>query len=226
MFVSSCSKECEKAFDCEQKKCFTPSCINGKCDYNAIDNCCGNDICEKTENRCKCGEDCGPCSGKKGDFMEKKCINNECVYTVSSEKLQKLVFSKDKDFGLFKIELMSQYDEPFVIGTSNFTVIMTLKDTDSRLVPPITFTQFRLFERDRLLGKGLTNLQFNSIGDSFGVVVPFDFSMQKSEEDIAVTLKIDYEYKMTTSSGVQTYREDFVESYSNKFHFVNPKMED
>lgn len=227
IFTVSCSKECRKALDCEKRTCFTPKCVDGVCDYNPKKDCCGNGLKDKIEdgkpgNECTCPFDYGRCEGTKGEYLEKYCKNNECVWGVSADKIQKLVFSEDKTLDIFDIELLSTYDYPFVIGSSNFTIKITLKDDDEKLVYPIVFTKFRLFEKNLLLGERTVNLKLTGVGDSLEVIVPFDFSMNDAEEEKSVTLKVDYEYTRSTSRGNELYRNDFTESYRDKFMFVNP----
>jgi len=227
IFTVSCAKECRKALDCEQKTCFFSSCVNGVCNYKPKDDCCGNGIKDKIEdgepgNECTCPFDYGTCSGNKGEYLEKYCVDNECVWSVSADKIQNLVFSEDKTLNIFDIELLTKYDEPFVIGSSNFVLKITLKDDDEKLIYPIVFTKFRLFEKNLLLGERTTRPKLYRVGDSLEVIVPFDFSMNEAEEEKSVTLKVDYEYTKSTTHGNELYRDDFTESYRDKFIFVNP----
>lgn len=227
IFTISCSKECKRAYDCDKRTCYTPKCEGGVCEYNTINNCCGNGLKELLEdnkpgNECTCPLDYGMCQGNNGDYLEKYCNNNLCVWGVPQGKIQRLVFSEDKSLSLFEIELVSEYDNPFVLGTSNITIKITLKDDNEKLVYPIVFTQFRLFEKNLLLGQKSTNLKLNQVGDSIELTIPFDFSMDKSEEQKSVTLKVDYEYMQSTSQGDTLERDNFQEAYTTKFLFVNP----
>ncbi len=229
IFIVSCSRECNKAFDCKPRTCYTPKCVGGLCEYNPKDNCCGNGIKDDIEdgkpgNECTCPQDYGRCEGTKGEFLEKYCKGDECVWGVPEDEIQRLVFSEDKTLNIFDIELITKYDDPFVMGTSNITIKINLKDDDEKLVYPIVFKKFRLFERNLLLGQVSTNLRLDQVGDSIEVKVPFDFSMNEPEEKKTVTLKVDYEYIYSTSQGNQLKRDNFQEVYSNKFMFVNPSI--
>ena len=230
LFIAGCKKECEKSSDCAEKTCNTASCAKGACEYNIKANCCGNGIKDKIEdgkqgNKCTCPKDYGSCTGKNGTYMERFCTeNNDCVFGVPDEKIQNLKVLSDKSTGYFNLEIKSEYDSPFIINKSVFTATITLKDDNERLVYPIKFTDFKLLERDLILGEKTANLEFNRVGDSASIDVPFEFSMQKPEEQRTVYLRVEYEYNYKVSNGQELARSYFDVSYRDKFLLINPGL--
>ena len=82
IFTLGCvEKECETAADCLAKECFTAGCVDNKCSYTPISDCCGNEICEVGETYENCSNDCpncddvNECTKDSYDYHEQKCVN-------------------------------------------------------------------------------------------------------------------------------------------------------
>lgn len=82
ILISGCvEKECETGTDCLAKECFTSECVDNKCSYSPVPDCCGNKICEPGETYESCYQDCPNCDDKNDctidefDFHEQKCVN-------------------------------------------------------------------------------------------------------------------------------------------------------
>lgn len=80
--ISGCvDKECETGTDCLAKDCFTAECVDNKCSYSPVTDCCGNEICEAGETYPECTADCPNCDDNNDctvdsyDYHEEKCVN-------------------------------------------------------------------------------------------------------------------------------------------------------
>lgn len=52
---------------------------NHFCKHDPLPGVCGNYICETGETQCSCPQDCGPCMGSVGTFVELTCRGSSCV---------------------------------------------------------------------------------------------------------------------------------------------------
>lgn len=102
LMITACSKDpnyCKSSTDCLEKdaQAFQVSCINNQCVYTPKPNVVGNGICDSGENECTAPMDCGQCTGKVPGsiYLEKKCINKECVTDIIATKIQTEYFSKE-----------------------------------------------------------------------------------------------------------------------------------
>lgn len=82
LLISGCAeKECEIDADCLARTCFTVQCMDNKCVYSPVTNCCGNEICEAGETYPECAADCpncddaNECTKDSYDYHERKCVN-------------------------------------------------------------------------------------------------------------------------------------------------------
>jgi len=82
LLLSGCvEKECETTSECLDRECFTVQCANYQCVYSAIDDCCGNEICELNESYSTCNSDCPNCDDKNEctideyDYYKKECVS-------------------------------------------------------------------------------------------------------------------------------------------------------
>jgi hypothetical protein len=228
LFIVGCAKkECEKSSDCLEKACSTASCVKNICEYNVKASCCGNGLKDKIEdgktgNKCTCPKDYGQCDRKNGTYFQEYCTaSNECVFGVSSDKIQRPKFLNEKSTGYFKVEVSTEYDIPFIVNKSRFTATITLKDDSEKLVYPIKFTSFRLMEGYLVLGEISTNLKLNKIGDTISVDVPFTYITKKSEEQKTVILRAEYEHKYKITNGEDIERKYFDVSYKDKLILLN-----
>lgn len=97
-------KECEAATDCANKTCFTVDCKDNDCIYSAISDCCGNEICEVSENYPGCVADCPNCDDNNRltadsfNYTTQKCVNTVTHYLIEDFEgtLQNWNFTGDK----------------------------------------------------------------------------------------------------------------------------------
>ena len=82
ILISGCvEKECETGADCLAKDCQKADCVNSKCSYSAVPDCCGNEICEVGETYPGCAadypncDDANECTVDDYDYHEQECIS-------------------------------------------------------------------------------------------------------------------------------------------------------
>ncbi len=82
IFTLGCvEKECETGADCLSKDCQKADCVNNKCSYSAVPDCCGNEICEVGETYPECAADCPNCDDNNEctvndyDYHDQECIS-------------------------------------------------------------------------------------------------------------------------------------------------------
>jgi hypothetical protein len=98
----------------------------GFCVHEPIPNMCGNYICETGENKCTCPEDCGPCEGSAGDFLEYKCIENECVAVPIDLKIEKINILDERTISGIKLINNYNYNNPFQVKKDKFELTFNL----------------------------------------------------------------------------------------------------
>ena len=86
VFTLGCvEKECETGADCLSKDCQKADCVNNKCSYSAVPDCCGNEICEVGETYPGCAADCPNCDDNNEctiddyDYHEQECISEPVI---------------------------------------------------------------------------------------------------------------------------------------------------
>lgn len=86
IFIIGCAeKECKIESDCLVKGCQQAQCINNKCEYSLLNDCCGNDLCEVGESYPECAADCpncdddNKCTDDSFDFHAQECNNKPII---------------------------------------------------------------------------------------------------------------------------------------------------
>jgi hypothetical protein len=233
LIISGCKGECEVSSDCPSQTCKTASCIGKKCQYETIEDCCGNGICEDTENKCTCARDCGTCSGKgkvkigsrtyDTEYLEYLCENNECVLGVEEDKAKEMSLLDENNFGYFKLETLVTFNKPFDTRKDSFNFRITLKDATDDVVLPIKIKKIVVREGEVLFGERRFNLALDEIGSEVTVKVPVTYELDELEEEKRLSYKIDYEYKKKVKdqrqpNGTYTYKEELVrDDYETRF---------
>ncbi|MBI4440142.1 hypothetical protein HY638_04180 [Candidatus Woesearchaeota archaeon] len=247
--IAGCS-ECKDAVDCAGgSACKSTSCDEGKCTYTAQKDCCGNAIKEKTENgkpgnECTCPEDYGECNGKaamliKGKkvdatYLEKGCVSNSCVYAVDQKRVKSTDLTFEKELSFFTVEILVKFNNPFTVGKDKVDVSFKLKDEKEGLEYPIKITAVKLIDGQTLFGAkdGLSG-SFEQLQDTYSVSLPITYQAPLIEEERAVTLRVDYEYKKSVKTTknedgtynyvAETVRDTFDGKLSKKIFFLFPE---
>ena len=207
LFVNpTVSKSCPS--NCDDNNICTEDVCSEDTDYfcsNIItlgSSCCGNAVCDSSENECTCREDCGKCERDFGDYMTFICSENDCKSKLKDiEVMQPKTLIEQPNLRDFQFEVKTTFDEPFDIRTSNMLVDIELTNKEDT-ISGIKCTKYQLLVGDVLLGESVITKSFGSIGSQNSLEVEFDFSMKDVEEEKSPVLKASCEYDKT--SGDQT----------------------
>lgn len=213
-------------------------CVDKKCSYTIIKNCCGNKLKEETENgktgsKCTCPEDYGKCEGKgkvkigsktyDAQYLKYFCENDECIFGVDKEDITKATLLDERDFKYFKIDASTTFNRPFDTKKDSFNFQITLTDTSDDLVLPVKINKITLREGEVLFGEKSVGRTLNNIGDKITAEVPMTYGLDQPEEEIRLSYKLDYEYTKKVKDkrledGSYTYKEEVVrDDYENRF---------
>lgn len=188
-------------FMCGQK------CVAGQCVADTL-NCCGNNICDASENECTCTKDCTPlCEGdveytddrgKKqiAQYFNKQCLNDECQRVYDEKDFDPRSQFNEMSKDNIVLGATFSYVDPFAKDREEILVELTLRDVSSDLVGyPIKIQEVRAMEGVLLLGR-VKNVdkRFDEIGDTVEVAIPITYAMKYPEEEKVVTIDIDYKY--------------------------------
>lgn len=238
--ISGCieKRECETSSDCTTRRCKTVQCIESKCSYNIIPNCCGNIKCEPNagENKCTCADDCGKCEGretfedkatggeKETEYLSYMCDEYDNCVLDSERKAEQ--FFKEKSLSYFDLGITSSFEQPFDVLRSSFRVKVELEDADEDLVFPINFTGIKVLDRQkRILGEKGVKKQLNKVGASFEEELGLLYGTDVLEEKKYVTIRINYEYSVLErigrdEQGNPIYAPSSPERHSFDYNFV------
>lgn len=226
IFIYGCG-ECKLDSDCEQKSCYDVKCVKKECTETMINDCCGNDVCEASESKCSCEEDCGKCFGQIGDYMEMVCEDDECVIGISKENINKKSFSHDLAISGYTISMKAEFDEPFNIDESIAKINLKLKDKKSNMEEPkITKIQVKgtVKGQSTVLGEKEVERTLWK-GQETDIEVPLVFSIDK-EEKAFITIIIYYDYTQLVA-GADDIKQSaqFTQALNYELVFVDPEKE-
>ena len=163
------------------------------CEHRPIPGKCGNFVCDGTENKCTCPQDCGLCSGDAGQFVSYQCSENQCITIKKAGiSVEPVSIFDDRNLNVFRLQNNYNYNKPFDISTDTLELEMTLfskRDT----VSSVKITTVRVLEGTKELAVVTANQLLPSPGSSTTVNVQIsDFGLPESEK--TVTLVIFYDY--------------------------------
>ncbi|MBN1385841.1 hypothetical protein JW968_02565 [Candidatus Woesearchaeota archaeon] len=235
VILSGCGgKECEKKSDCQAKTCFDSSCVDGKCVYSPQQNCCGNKVCEDSENECTCMVDCGKC-GPKGNAtaftgLEYSCgpDNDQCALDVKGSKTRTPVTFAKSTFD-FKTDIKMTLDQPFDVKSSVFDVELEITDMSDGIedfmiskIQVLGSSGTGFAAKEFVIGEKELNRPMWGPGASMKteIIATCDFPQPESLQTLAV--KVFYEYRKTSFGSEKTVRDSFTEKASAQYNFLVP----
>ena len=246
LLLAACGEkaECTMTSDCPgaagSNECSSVRCVQGSCVTNIEPDCCGNALCEEGENFCNCESDCAttPCGGPfilkdrygrdtDSKMVEYGCVKNECELLVPDSKKEEVTITSDSRSGDIMLSATTTLDQPYILGKSSSEVRIQLKDIDESVILPITITQIQLLYGDELVGELLLNEQLASVRDLFTKTIPLTPTLDNIEEELSITIKIDYEYNYLQREEQKIERTSFSDGFKNSLFFIDfSKVED
>jgi hypothetical protein len=173
------------------------------CVYEPVLGVCGNYICEAGENKCTCPQDCGPCVGSAGNYLNYACVKGECVGVVKSGvQVEENSIFDERRLGPIQLNNKYEFDNPFDIGEDKLKIIFSLYSIGD--AGNLKIETIRLMEKNQLIAEKKVD---KSLTTELTVEVPIASIMGVEEEKI-LTLGIWYAYDQNG----QTRRGDFTKS--------------
>jgi len=240
--IAGCGKkkECTTNADCNQKECFTNSCVKGQCVSAVVEDCCGNLKCEAQfgENKCTCEKDCGKCSGKQGQFVEFLCTKqNECVLGINASNVEEKTITEKVTTKGPSLLVTYTYEYPFDVQSSSFKISLqpeSLADADFKA----EITRIQVLEK---LGKSKTkgSQEINILGEeelkkplvsknypvNEEIMLQVNPATNTSEEKMGISVRVEFSY-IDASHPDQPERQtdSFQKDFNEDFLFVKTTM--
>ncbi|MFH1510956.1 MAG: hypothetical protein ABIF10_04635 [Candidatus Woesearchaeota archaeon] len=217
-----CPDDCDDSNDATADTCGQQT--NYFCSHIQITGKCGNDACDPSEDRCTCSDDCGPCSGSIGEYMEYGCVNKKCVSRLGST-LEPITRLDDRSLDFGRMAIRYQYTKPFSYKTSNFAVELKLQEIKEGY-SNINLLSVAVMDGDQIVAEsaGLSDT-FNGVSDGASISVPVTFHMADGEErQRSSAVKIWYTYDLQKTGSTSTVHKTYTYDLG-KIVYINPEVE-
>lgn len=186
--------------------------------------CCGNSICDASEDSCRCPADCGQCNRNFKQYLKYSCVSNKCVTSLRSSNIVK-PFTRVDNLPVLGVLLAmtTSYDTPFNYKVSKFNLKIDVTE-----IQPTTFSiecnKMQLLNSGgELLGEKPITLNFQAAGNSFQDFITPTFAMRDFEEDKeGVSIKLIC-FAMTNRTSTLTKETTSIDSGIGRVTFVNPE---
>ncbi len=230
LFFSGCGGECKKSSDCPSKTCYIVNCINKECAETPKENCCGNDICEKTETKCSCKKDCGECTGKVGTYLEYLCDGNDCITGIKEETIKKTSFTdKISIRNVGDISATYAYDQPFNIDESLFSVRFVLEKKESN-IEYVKINKINVYEELDRLGvqvqtygeKIIDQILWDTKSEIVNDVILSGFPSNITEDEKTLTVELIYEYAKLYRGDTTITSGSYKKQLKDIIYLINP----
>ncbi len=231
ILLAGCGGECKTAADCKGKlaSAFAPACTDKKCVYNPIPNVCGNNACEKEEDKGNCEVDCGTCKGQvQGTkYLVYNKVGDKCLEDVTASTIKPIYTSADIPSGGDKFKIDTIYGQPFNLKRDTFGVTITLteqgKDNRDEHIISAELTATTKDKRQITLSRQEVDKYLWTTGSAVKEDIALDFPTAELEGELTnVILKVQYEYSYV-QAGKKTQKQGVLQNrYKETFVFVKP----
>ncbi len=171
------------------------------CKHEPVAGACGNGICESSENKCTCAQDCGQCIGS-GEVIVNQCVSNQCQIRLRSDVIVEPIKTVSQDgAGGSRLSTTLEYPKPFNsdVDVLTVTIKMDEKDTD---VSSFTIDSMQLLKDEVEIG-------IKPIGQSMspGSVASTTFRIPTvfSEESMTPDVKVFITYTRDDQTNKDSY---------------------
>jgi hypothetical protein len=187
------------------------------CEHRPIAGACGNNVCDGTENKCTCPQDCGPCTGG-GTYLSRSCVNNACLAQLKPGiMVQPQSLFDDRDLSAFHLQNSYKYNKPFNLKTDKLVLEFTLYEKQDT-VSSVKLKDVRVLEATQELAYANIAKELTTLGqrETAELMIP---AVGAAEQERALILRVWYEY---VQAG-QTKQGDFTKPLG-KVMLVNPDV--
>ncbi len=189
------------------------------CENRPIPGACGNNICEGSENKCTCAQDCGPCSGAVGSFLTRSCVGANCITQLKPGiATQPQSLFDDRDLGPFHLQNSYKYNKPFNIKTDKFALEFSLYQKQDT-VTSIKLKDARILEGTQEITYAKLDKELKDVGQKQTAEMTIPAFGGSQEQERNPVLHIWYEYV----EGSQTKQGDYTKSIG-KLTLLNPDV--
>ncbi|MBN2423193.1 hypothetical protein JXB41_08275 [Candidatus Woesearchaeota archaeon] len=206
---SRCPKSCNDGNSCTMDFCDKTT--DFECAHEQIPNChCGNKECEEDlgENKCTCEKDCGKCKESVNEYVEYRCVDDECVSKVkeSVEIVEQTVIREVKT-SYFRVDLKITYEDPLNVELSNVISEFRLDDINKD-IRNFKITGITIFDdKQILMNEQLFTEKMTGIGNSFEKLIPLKgYSNIDLKKKKTLYMEISYEYEQKYGTEYRTVR--------------------
>ncbi len=191
------------------------------CEHNPKAGVCGNSVCDSTEDKCDCPDDCGPCSGPASSSLSYACSSsNKCVTMISPSITQEPIsLFDDRNINIFHLQNNYAYNSPFNVNTDKFTADFSLFNIGSAY-KDVKIATVKIMDMDQEIASAEVGKTFSGVGDSVSVEMSVD-SFTGTEESKTLSLKVWYEYAQV-SGNISTAKFGSYSKGLGKIPLVNP----
>ncbi len=186
-----CPTSCDDANPGTQDLCDETT--NYFCENKQIPGACGNGVCDGTENKCTCAQDCGPCSGTIGTYLTRSCISGTCVAQLrTGVTAQPQSQFDDRDMSVFHLQNTYKFTRPFNTKTDKLTLEFTLYEKQDT-VSSVKIKDIRVLDGTQEVAYVNAGKELTSAGQKEVVDVPVP-AQSTAEVERSLNLRVWYEY--------------------------------
>jgi len=185
------------------------------CQHEPIPNACGNFVCDSRETKCSCPQDCGPCSGSAGEYLEYTCQANQCATEVKPGiTVQPSSLFDERSLGPVQLNNNFKYNDPFNIKTDAFELDFAIYRKDPT-VGEVAIETVRLLEGQQQIAEASAEKTLGESATTIRVEIP---SLASPEEERTVSLGVWYRFTQDGKEKRGNYNKPL-----GKITFINPQ---
>jgi len=185
------------------------------CAHEPLPNACGNFVCDSKENKCTCPQDCGPCSGSAGQYLDFTCKSSQCITELKPEvSIKPNSLFDDRSLGPVQLNNNFKYNNPFNVKTDEFELDFAIYRIDPS-VSDVVIETVRILEGQQQLAEVRADQSLSETATTIVLKMP---ALAQPEEEHAVNLGIWYKF----DQGGQEKRGNY-QKQLGKVTFISPQ---